>query len=416
MLPFPTSAPYRIDQVASMPLLVAVLTAAILITATLMSLSALKSRARLWGVGAVGLVLEITLLLGLASWGTSDVTKLSHDLAFQTDRVRGETFWMLAAPLMVWLPYRMAFVHGLVSAGYGALGLGLARSWGAPAWGSWWALLLLFSPFLHNFLQNGVSRQALLTLLLVPLLLWAGRLTPVGRGPMSLLTLWAAAVHGGFLPTAVLALLPRVLIFTSTPLTGSAKGPNRRQWLWVVPVGLVLAGLLTVAGPTVWFKLNHYTREETFFNSYALSPVVQRLQVALALGFVMVCWFRRLGWRHLLVCSHTRQLALFGLLFLLVQQSLRQGWVPAFSSRFADPIGLFLLIVFLAWLERYRARWAVLPALAVTLDFWVLHRLLDTLTLQCGKDDAFFCLPDRWPWEVSWREGLKVDFPIPEVR
>jgi hypothetical protein len=95
-------------------------------------------------------------------------------------------------------------------------------------------------------------------------------------------------------------------------------------------------------------------------------------------------------------------LAFFGLLFLLVQQCLRQGWIPAFSSRFADPVGLFLLIVFLAWLENYRARWAVLPALAVTLDFWVLDRLLEALTLRCGKDDAFFCLPDRWPWEVSW--------------
>ncbi|MEB3194964.1 MAG: hypothetical protein VKO19_07585 [Cyanobacteriota bacterium] len=403
MLPFPTRAPYRIDQVASMPLVVLLLTAALLITATLMSLSALKGRTRLWGVGGVCLVLEITLLFGLASWGTSDVTKLSHDLAFRTDRVMGESFWMVAAPLIVWLPYRMAFVHGLVSAGYGALGLGLARSWGAPAWGSWWALLLLFSPFLHNFLQNGVSRQALLTLLLVPLLLWSGRLAAVGRAPLALLTLWAAAVHGGFLPTAALALLPRGLIRPSPPGAAPARARRwARPWLWVVPAGLLLAGLLTVAGPTVWFKLNHYIRQETFFNSYALSPVVQRLQLAVALGVGMVCWVRRLGWRDLLACSHTRQLALFGLLFLLVQQSLRQGWVPAFSSRFVDPIGLFLLIVFLAWLERYRARWAVLPALAVTLDFWVLHRLLDPLTLRCGTDDAFLCVPDRWPWEMAW--------------
>ncbi|MEB3305640.1 MAG: hypothetical protein VKL58_05430 [Cyanobacteriota bacterium] len=404
MLPFPTSAPYRIDQVGSAPLLVALLTGGLLISAIVMSLSARGGRSRLWATTGVALLLEITLLFGLASWGTSDVTKLSHDLAFHTDRVRGESFWMLAAPLILWLPYRMAFVHGLVAAGYGALGLALARSWSAPAWGGWWALVLLFSPFLHNFLQNGVSRQALLTLLLVPLLLWAGRLAPVGRAPTAFLTLWAATVHGSFLPTALLALLPRGLLLMATPSAMAASLPvlKPRQWIWMVVLLFLLAGLLSLAGPTVSSKLHHYTQKETFFNSYALSPVVQRLQLALGLGVGMVCWFRRLGWRELLVCPYSRQLAFFGLLFLLVQQCLRQGWVPAFSSRFADPVGLFLLIVFLAWLENYRARWAVLPALAVTLDFWVLDRLLEAHTLRCGKDDAFLCLPDRWPWEVSW--------------
>lgn len=404
MPPFPTSAPYRIDQVGSAPLLVALLTGALLITATFLSFSARGGRSRLSAATEVVLVLEITLLFGLASWGTSDVTKLGHDLAFHTDRVKGESFWMLAAPLILWLPYRMAFVHGLVAAGYGALGLALARSWSAPAWGAWWALVLLFSPFLRNFLQNGVSRQALLTLLLVPLLLWAGRLAPVGRAPTAFFTLWAVAVHGSFLPTALLALLPRGLLLMAPPssMAASVPVPKPRQWLWMAALLLLLAGLLSLAGPTVWSKLHHYTQKETFFNSYALSPVVQRLQLALGLGVGMVCWFRRLGWRELLGCPYTRQLAFFGLLFLLVQQCLRQGWIPAFSSRFADPVGLFLLIVFLAWLENYRARWAVLPALAVTLDFWVLDRLLETLTLRCGKDDAFFCLPDRWPWKVSW--------------
>jgi hypothetical protein len=106
MLPFPTSAPYRIDQVGSLPLLVALLTAALVLTATLMSLSAREGRPRFWGGAGMALLLEITLLFGLASWGTSDVTKLSHDLAFHTDRVSGESFWMLAAPLILWLPCR----------------------------------------------------------------------------------------------------------------------------------------------------------------------------------------------------------------------------------------------------------------------------------------------------------------------
>jgi hypothetical protein len=45
----------------------------------------------------------------------------------------------------------------------------------------------------------------------------------------------------------------------------------------------------------------------------------------------------------------------------------------------------------------------VLPALAVTLDFWLLERLPDALTLRCGQDDAFLCVPDRWPWQVRWQ-------------
>ncbi|MFM9088179.1 MAG: hypothetical protein ACKOPT_08560 [Cyanobium sp.] len=173
MLPFPTGAPYRIDQVSAAPLLVAALTAAILLTATLMTLTIRAGRPSLWAPAGVCLLAEITLLFGLASWGTSDVTKLSHSFAYHTLRIRGEPFWLAVAPLIVWLPYRMAFVHGLVSAGYSAVGLGLARSWGAQAWGPWWGLLLLFSPFLHSCPQYGVAWQVLVTLPRVPLSLCA---------------------------------------------------------------------------------------------------------------------------------------------------------------------------------------------------------------------------------------------------
>ena len=407
MLPFPTSAPYRIDQVSAAPLLVASLTAAILLTATLMTLTIRAGRPSLWAPAGVCLLAEITLLFGLASWGTSDVTKLSHDFAFHSLRIRGEPFWLVVAPLIVWLPYRMAFVHGLVSAGYGAVGLGLARSWGAQAWGPWWGLLLLFSPFLHNFLQNGVSRQAMVTLLLVPLALWAGQLAPVRRAVVVSFSLWAAAVHTTFLLSALLVVLPRGLLLSSSPSSTATPviGARPRRWhqlAGLLAVLLILVVLLALASPTVWTKLQQYTQQETFFNSYALTPQVLRLQLALGMGVGMVCWRRRLGWRRLLACSRTRQLAFWGLLFPLVQQSLHLEWYPAFTSRFVDPAGLFLLIVFLAWLERYRARWAVLPALAVTLDSWVLDRLFDPLTLQCGLDDAFLCLPDRWPWEIHW--------------
>ncbi|MEY4354017.1 MAG: hypothetical protein RLZZ609_2258 [Cyanobacteriota bacterium] len=411
MLPFPSNAPYRIDQVGAAPLLLALLTAAILVTATLMSSLARPARLSLWAAAGAVLLGEVTVLFGLASWGTSDVTKLSHYFAVNLRALQLEPFWIQIAPLIVWLPYRMALVHGLVSAGYAALGLGLARRWQALAWGPWWALLMVFSPFLYNFLQSGVSRQALVTLLLVPLLLWAGQLAPVGRGVMALLTLWAATVHGGFVLTALLALVPRGLVslgradpspVAASPSLGSAGRGSRRPLLLAL-VLLGLAGLLALVAPMLWSKLHHYTMKESFFNSYALSPQVVRLQLALGLGTGMVCWVRRLGWRQLLACRYTRQLAFFGVLFALIQQCLRQDWLPSFTSRFADPVGLFLLIVYLAWLERYRSRWAVLPALAVTLDFWLLERLPDALTLRCGQDDAFLCVPDRWPWQVRWQ-------------
>lgn len=403
MLPFPSHAPYRIDQVSAAPLLVALLTAVILATATGMTLVAQGGRSRWWAVSGLVLLAELTVLFGLASWGTSDVTKLSHHFAFNTIRIRVEPFWLLAAPLIVQLPYRMALVHGLVSAGYAALGLRLALGWQALAWGPWWALLIVFSPFLQNFLQNGVSRQALMTLLLVPLFLWAGRLAKVDRAWMVLLTLLAATVHSSFLATALIALLPRALVGGKGPAPiPLSVGTGRHRAIALAIFLLAMGGVLVLTGPMMLMKFHFYTMKENFFNSYALSPQVVRLQLAMAMGMIMVCWIRRLSWRQLLACARTRQMATFGLLFLFCQLCLSEEWVPAFTSRFVDPTGLFLLVGYLAWLERYRARWAVLPALAVTLEIWLLQRLPASLTLQCGQDDAFLCLPDCWPWQVQW--------------
>ena len=413
MLPFPASAPFRIDQVTAAPLGMAALSLALVATAAGMTAAEQVGRRPLWRIGAVLLPALVTVLFGLASWGTSDVTKLSHFLAFDTSRVRGEVFWELAAPLIVRLPYRMALVHGLVAAGYASAPILLARLWGARAWAGWWALLVVFSPLLRNFLQNGVSRQALMTLLLLPLLLWAGRLAPVGRWVLAAATLAAATVHTSFVGTALLALAPRVLAPGGLAPGGQGRagpaqrgpgGRHRRRLPGALLAG-ALVGLLAVAAPMVWEKLLSYTQQESFFNGYALALPVVRLQLAMAVGVALVCWRRRLGWRQLLACGHTRQLAGCALLFGLIQQCLRQGWVPPLSSRFADSVGLFLLIVWLAWLERYRARWAVLPSLLVSLDYWLLDRLPEGLTLHCGRDDAFLCTPDRWPWQVRWGRG-----------
>ena len=408
MLPFPQSAPFRIDQVTAAPLGMAALSLALVATAAGMTAAEQAGRRRLWRVGALLLPALVVLQFGLASWGTSDVTKLSHFLAFDTSRVRGEPFWTLAAPLIVRLPYRMALVHGLVAAGYASAPILLARLWGARAWAGWWALLVVFSPLLRNFLQNGVSRQALMTLLLVPLLLWAGRLAPVRRLPLAAATLAAATVHTSFAGAALLALAPRALATRGPeePRNLALRSPARpRTKLLLVALAGLLAVALAVAAPMVWEKLRSYTQQESFFSGYALALPVVRLQLAMAMGVVLVCWRRRLGWRQLLACGHSRQLAGFALLFGLIQQCLRQGWVPPLTSRFADTVGLFLLIAWLAWLERHRARWAVLATLLVTLDYWLLDRLPEGLTLRCGRDDAFLCAPDRWPWQVHWGRG-----------
>lgn len=406
MRPFPTSAPFRIDQVTAAPLGLTLLSLALVAAAALMTLAAQTGRRRLWSATAVVLPMLAALLFGLASWGTSDVTKLSHFLAFDASLVRGEPFWSVAAPLIVRLPYRMALVHGLVAAGYASVPILLARRWQARAWAGWWALLVLFSPLLRNFLQNGVSRQALMTLLVVPMLLWAGRLAPVGRPLLAAATLMAAAVHTSFAGSVVLALMPRALAPRATDSGGAGDAAQqRRQWLLGGGVALVLVALVAWATPMVWLKLQSYTQQESFFSRYALALPVARLQLAMAMGVGLVCWRRRLGWRQLLACGHSRQLAFFALLFVLIQQCLLLGWVPPLTSRFADTVGLFLLVVWLAWLERHRARWAVLPTLLVSLDYWLLERLPEALTLRCGQDDAFFCVPDRWPWQVRWGQG-----------
>ncbi len=65
-------------------------------------------------------------------------------------------------------------------------------------------------------------------------------------------------------------------------------------------------------------------------------------------------------------------------------------------------MGVFLLISFLAWLRHYRAERLLLPALAITLLYWLLDRILSSGHLLCGRDDAFLCVPDRWPGQVSY--------------
>ena len=393
ILPFPTVAPFRIDQVTAAPVLMLALLCGQLLIAALMSWAALRERPRLWsGLGLLLLAL-VALFFTLGSWGNSDTTKLSHYLSFDLSRVQGEPFWVLLAPLVVRLPYRMALVHGLVVAGYAAAPLLLAHLWRVRAWGGWWSLLIVCSPLLRNFLQNGVSRQALMTLLLLPLLLWASHLARIRRAPLALATGLAATVHTTFPLTLVLAVVPRLL---------AVRSVLRLHWRMVVPVVVALGLLVLLVAPQALEKLRVYSTQERYFPTYALRPEVIRLQLAMALGVLLACWRRSLGWRELLTCDRSRSLAFFALLFWLLQQSLHWQLMAPITSRLVDPVGLYLLILWLGWLQRQRCCWAAAPALVVTLHYWLVLRLLGSFTLDCGSNDEFLCIPDRWPWQVRY--------------
>ncbi len=391
--PFPSLAPFRIDQVTAAPLGMAMLFLAQVLLAALMSWAAWGERLRLWNGLALLLLALVALFFTLASWGNSDTTKLSYYLAFDLSRVRGEPFWALVAPLVIRLPYRMALVHGLVVAGYAAAPVLLARHWRVRAWGGWWSLLVVCSPLLRNFLQNGVSRQALLTLLLLPLLLWASRLARIGRWSLGLATGLAATVHTSFPLTLALALAPRLV---------TARSLLRLRWQLLLPAAAALALLVLLAAPQALEKLRIYSSLENYFPSYALRPEVIRLQLAMALGVVLVCWQRRLSWGQLLACDRSRSLAVFALLFGLLQQSVHWQLLAPIASRLVDPVGLYLLILWLGWLQRRRCFWAVVPALVVTVHYWVGVRLLGSFSLDCGSNDEVLGIPDRWPWQVHY--------------
>ena len=425
MIAFPTGAPYRIDQVMAAPGAMTLLFLGQLLAAALLSWWAVcQPGRRPWGLVCAGLLLlQVALFFTLASWGTSDVTKLSHFLTFDRSVVKGEPFWLLVAPLIVALPFRMATAHGLVVAGYGAAALLLARHWRAWSWAGWWVLLICCSPLLRGFMQNAHSRQALSTLLLLPVLLWAGRLARVPRLTLVVLPLWGLTCHTTALFTLLLALLPRLPGMGTWP-GGSGRRLLRAPVYWAAWVqkqwraapwrvlalamgGLILVGVL--AGhwawelvPMVQTKLDSYWSQQGYANSYPLAAAVGRLQLAMAIGVILSCQQRRVGLVRFLACDRGRQLVLYSLVYGLVVGGLALGLVPQITSRLADPAGFFLLIVWLAWLERYRCLWAALPALLVTLDYWLVERLAGSQALLCGSNDTFLCVPDRWPWQVRY--------------
>ncbi|MFS6826538.1 hypothetical protein [Cyanobium sp. ATX-6F1] len=61
---------------------------------------------------------------------------------------------------------------------------------------------------LRGFLQNAHTRQALALLLLLPLMLWAGRLVDPRRPVIAVGVIWSALVHTTFPINLLLSLSP----------------------------------------------------------------------------------------------------------------------------------------------------------------------------------------------------------------
>jgi hypothetical protein len=413
-LEFPLQAPFRVDQVTPAPLLLAGLFVAQGLAAIFIHWAGASRRPRLW-MGGVGLLLTLTLVFfTLASWGNSDTTRFSHMMQWDTSKAPPEPLWVVLRPLILLLPYRMSAVHGLVATAFGGMAVLLAARWRAWAWAGWWSLLITCSPLLRGFLQNAHTRQALATLLLVPLLLAAAGLARPPRWSVGGGLVLSALSHNTFvwnLPLSLLPALSRLLLALPSRLAGlrrglAGAGPGawgaavRRHWPWLL-LALTVAGLLAVIVPVALERFQDYAGD-AYFSSYAVRRIIGRLQRALALGLLLAVIQKRLNPLRLLTCPITLSLLLFGSLYAALQVSIGHGWIPQITSRLADGVALYLLLLYLAWLDRYKAHWYILPALYVTLQYWLEGRILDYEDLDCGRNDEFLCVPDRWPWQVRY--------------
>lgn len=323
------------------PALMTALASAQVLLAAGLDLCARRRWQRWWWLLASVFLLLVLVFFTLATWGTSDTTKLSH--LFTVDRAGGtigEPFWWLIGPLVLHLPYRMALVHGLVaSATAGSLML-LARLWRVPAWAGWWALLLLCSPMLRSFYQNGITRQALSTLLLLPLFLRLSRLQSVRKTIVGWSVVGAALCHTTFPFSLAMALSPLLVGSGPSALLGSL----RRRWLWL-PVALLV---LVVVFPVAVQKFALYSSVGRFYSSYSLLPEVRQLQLAMALGILGACWQHRLGPGRLMGCPITGLLLLFAGAYGLLQMAVAKDWLASIAFRLSDGVGFFLIILFLA--------------------------------------------------------------------
>ena len=395
---FPSESPFRVDQVMAAPWLLGGLFLIQLLLAAAVSWSARGCNRRFWWMSISVLLMSIAVFFTLACWGTSDITKLNF--YFDPARASGpslqellpsEPAWWLLAPWIIHLPYRMAAVHGLLVAAYASVAVFLARSWRQPAWAGWWALLLVSSPMLRGFFQNAHSRQALASFLAVPLLLWSLRVIRWKPGLILGSAGLALGMHLSAAPTLLLALMP------ACPDIISGQRQHKRL---VFVVGLLAAGLILLLWPALIAKLQGYAGFG-FFSTYLIKPQVLRNE-CLIVGSIVLVWLRqRFSWQEFWGQREGLALMTYFLVFIGLQGSLIWEWFPQLTFRFGDTVGCFLLLSFFAWLHRRNALMLLLPILALNLWVWT-DRVLWPEGLDCGRDDDFLCVPDRWPWLIHY--------------
>jgi len=393
LLTFPSESPYRIDQVMSSPSLMTLLFVSQLLLASWISWTAARQKISWWLLAAGLFCLTTSVFFTLSSWGTSDVTKLNHYIDQLAERLPAEPFWWIAAPLIKVLPYRMAAIHGLVATFFAALVIFLSRGWRVPGWGGWWALLLLTSPFLRGFLQNAHTRQAWAVLLVVPLFLRASGFLEIRILPVLSSAALALFSHLTAFPMLILASIP-----ASWQCIGSLARLPRLVKIGVF--GLLVAALAVLAQP-IWLKLLDYASQMNFFSPYSIQRPVLVSEVLLLVAVVLACRRRQISWSVLKHCQASRTLLLYTLMFIIVQCGVRFEIYPQIVFRFADPIGLFLLLSVLRWFQLYSSKQMLLPLLLFSLMTWG-KQLVDPVGLNCGFDDDFLCIPDRWPWHIVY--------------
>jgi hypothetical protein len=239
---------------------------------------------------------------------------------------------------------------------------------------------------------------------LLPVFLQSARLGKSPRSGLGVGVLLSALSHNTFvwnLPISLSPWLVRLPELAARRWGQPRAASGWRGWLpWLLVAGAVLV-LLALVAPAALQRFRDYSNDD-YYNLYPLRPVVGRLQRAMALGLVVACVQRRLDPRMLLRCPLTQLLMAFGLFYVGIQVSIEQQWLAQITSRLADGVAFFLLILYLAWLDRYRARWCLIFPLWVTLQHWLDGRILRSALYACGQNDEFLCVPDRWPWQVRY--------------
>lgn len=407
VLAFPERGPYRVDQVRSDPAGLILLFALELALAWLIDGASRRGLVVAQRVGAGLLVLTVGLIFMLASWGLGDVTRLSYLLVENPSTTFGwrEPFWTLLAPLIRFLPYRFSFVHGVVAACYAAAILWLAHRLRSPAWGGWWALMVVHSPLLRNFLQSGVTRQALVALLLMPLMLWCAGGPRLSALRTMGLTTFAAICHSSYFLSLFVALSP-LLVTGQHRLQRIqfwfVRVCNRSRYVRLIAIASAVAFGTWIAANCQYLlaKLNSYIFIQDYYPHFLLKPEVDRLLLSLLIVIIAVCHCKRIGLSSCFASPCFLSMVLFYVLLILFRFSIQYAWLPQLTSRFQDAVGFYLLLLFLIWVCSLGLQCATVLPIMITFQYWFFDRLAFSGLLACGRNDEFFCVPDRLPWDV----------------